>query len=87
MMSLVGTNFELSFPAECLAWDLGLNCFSSLEFSGYFGKAKLFQFLTIQLPVVVSGVPGALVAQWVKRWPTDPADRVRCTLEVKSPQP
>ena len=28
--------------------------------------------------------PGAPVAQWVKRWPTDLADRVRSSLEVKS---
>ena len=31
--------------------------------------------------------PGAPVAQWVKRWPTDLADRVRFSLEVKSSQP
>ena len=30
---------------------------------------------------------GAPVAQWVKRWPTDLADRVRSTLEAKSSQP
>ena len=30
---------------------------------------------------------GATVAQWVKRWPTDLADRVRSSLEVKSTQP
>ena len=29
---------------------------------------------------------GALVAQWVKCWPTDLADRVRSSLEVKSSQ-
>ena len=29
---------------------------------------------------------GALVAQWVKRWPTDLADRVRSSCEVKSSQ-
>ena len=29
----------------------------------------------------------APVAQWVKRWPTDLADRVRSSLEVKSSQP
>ena len=29
---------------------------------------------------------GAPVAQWVKRWPTDLADRVRSSLEVKSSQ-
>ena len=30
---------------------------------------------------------GAPVAQWVKRWPTDLADLVRSSLEVKSSQP
>ena len=30
---------------------------------------------------------GAQVAQWVKRWPTDLADRVRSSLKVKSSQP
>ena len=30
---------------------------------------------------------GAPVAQRVKRWPTDLADRVRSSLEVKSSQP
>ena len=30
---------------------------------------------------------GAPVAQWVKRWPTDLADRVRFSLGVKSSQP
>ena len=30
---------------------------------------------------------GAPVAQWVKRWPTDQADRVRSPLEAKSSQP
>ena len=29
-------------------------------------------------------VVGASVAQWVKRWPTDLADRVRSSLDVKS---
>ena len=29
---------------------------------------------------------GAPVAQWVKRWPTDLADIVRSSLEVKSSQ-
>ena len=30
---------------------------------------------------------GAPVAQWVKRWPTDLADRDRSSLEVKSSHP
>ena len=34
-----------------------------------------------------SAALGAPVAQWVKRWPTDLADRVRSSLEVKSSQP
>ena len=29
----------------------------------------------------------APVAQWVKRWPTDLADRVQSLLEAKSSQP
>ena len=32
-------------------------------------------------------VGGSPVAQGVKRWPTDLADRVRSPLEVKSSQP
>ena len=32
-------------------------------------------------------IKGALVAQWVKHWPTDLADRVRSSLEVKSSHP
>ena len=42
-------------------------------------KAQISQLL---LPVL-----RVLVAQWVKRWPTDLADRVRSLLEVKSFQP
>ena len=30
---------------------------------------------------------GSPVTQWVKRWPTDLADRVRVPLEVKFSQP
>ena len=32
-------------------------------------------------------IHGAPVAQWVKRWPTDLADRVRSSLEVESSHP
>ena len=32
-------------------------------------------------------VGGAPVTQWVKRWPTDLADRVRSSIEMKSSQP
>ena len=39
-------------------------------------------------PVLISVHPlGAAVAQWVKRWPTDLADRVQSPLEAKSSQP
>ena len=30
---------------------------------------------------------GAPVAQWVKHWPTDPADQIRSSPEAKSSQP
>ena len=33
------------------------------------------------------GGAGAPVAQWIKRWPTDLANRVRSSLEMKSSQP
>ena len=36
---------------------------------------------------VYHGHIGAPVAQWVKRWPTNLADRVRSSLEVKSSHP
>ena len=38
-------------------------------------------------PLRFTGIPeclGALVAQWVKRWPTDLADRARSLLKAKS---
>ena len=38
-------------------------------------------------PVAQSIIKGALVAQWVKGWPTDLADQVRFPLKVKSFQP
>ena len=45
----------------------------------------------INSPTVFNGsfsnLVGAPVAQWVKRWPTDLADRVRSSHEVKSSQP
>ena len=34
-----------------------------------------------------SDYPGAPVPQWVKRWPTDLADRVGSSLQVKFSQP
>ena len=45
--------------------------------------------LTVSNPntVFFLDVLGALVAQWVKRWPTDLADRVQSLLEVKSSHP
>ena len=44
-------------------------------------------FSKVQLPHFDSLNKGAPVAQWVKRWTTDLADRVRSSLEVKSSQP
>ena len=38
----------------------------------------------LKLPPLFAGSP---VAQWVRRWPTDLADRVRSLLETKSSQP
>ena len=43
----------------------------------------LYALFIIIFPLLVRGAP---VAQWVKRWPTDPADRVRSPLKVKSSQ-
>ena len=40
--------------------------------------------LTLATPPPPKGAP---VSQWIKRWPTDLADRVRSSLEVKSSQP
>ena len=39
------------------------------------------------LPEDLHSELGAPVAQWVKLWPTDLADRVRSSLGVKSSQP
>ena len=44
----------------------------------------LYALFIIIFPLLVRGAP---VAQWVKRWPTDLADRVRSSLKVKSSQP
>ena len=38
-------------------------------------------------PLKTQANTGALVAQWVMRWPTDLADRVRSLSEAKSSQP
>ena len=69
---------------------------SSLE------KPRTMEALFVRLPVCVfherlpiyvcTAFPfvfweGAPVAQWVKRWPNDLADRVRSPLETKSSQP
>ena len=69
-------------PTRCTPVVFGL--------SGEIKKVELIALRSI-LCVCVGGVhtlrPGAPVAQWVKRWPTDLADRVRSSLEVKSSQP
>ena len=44
----------------------------------------IVQFTTISRVQICPAELGAPVAQWVKRWPTDPADRVRSQLETKS---
>ena len=49
------------------------------ELFGHFSLLCHFSSFSLSL--------GAPVAQWVKRWPTDLADRVRSSLEVKSSQP
>ena len=41
MVSLLVTNFVLSFPTRFLGWDLGFSCVSSYEFS-YLLLLKLF---------------------------------------------
>ena len=46
-----------------------------------------FMLRFTNLMIFRSSYMGAPVAQWVKRWPTDLADRVRSSLEVKSSQP
>ena len=43
--------------------------------------------LVVGSQYMVSFRNGAPVAQWVKRWPTDLADQVQSSLEVKSSQP
>ena len=48
---------------------------------------SFFASLLERSNVFLLRVVGAPVAQWVKRWPTDLADRVRSSLEVKSSQP
>ena len=55
-----------------------------LSFSMYQNPTPLLS-ISINIPSI--RIPGAPVAQLVKRWPTDLADRVRSSLEVKSSQP
>ena len=57
-------------------------------------KARRFRFIKDSIAGLVKTslvsflwYIGAPVAQWVKRWPTDLADRVRSPLEAKSCQP
>ena len=44
-------------------------------------------YVAIKAVQVLITFVGAPMAQWVKRWPTDLADRVRSPLEAKSSQP
>ena len=55
-----------------------------LIFMGWSGGEKVLDKLTVPEPPTNLGAPAA---QWIKRWPTDLADRVRSSLEVKSSQP
>ena len=48
--------------------------------------AKILLIHTHSLFTMVVGIHGAPVAQWLKRWPTDLADRVRFPLVAKSSQ-
>ena len=50
---------------------------------GYYKSSKKLGYLQCLL----YHSEGATVAQWVKRGPTDLADRVRSPLEAKSSQP
>ena len=57
-------------------------------------RSSLCTKIVIILSIILFGVVaapwhvrGALVAQWVKRWPTDQADRVRSSLKAKSSRP
>ena len=54
-----------------------------LIYSNRPGKSCISLSLSLSLSLNL----GAPVAQWVKRWPTDLADRVRSPLEAKSSQP
>ena len=47
------------------------------------GQAFLMMYVYFSYHVLSSLERGAPVAQWVKRWPTDLADGVRSSLEVK----
>ena len=63
-----------------------ISCFSETLF--FHLSARFYGQLILTMPYnsrVEKG--GAPVAQWVKCSPTDLADRVRSTLEVKSSQP
>ena len=56
----------------------------------FYGYIWIIVLKLSQLPLLIwstANTYGAPVAQWVKRWPTDLADRVRSSLEVKSSQP
>ena len=64
--------------SDKVSWRLDQNCaFQSVHIVN----------LRIELMTLFLTQPGAPAAQWVKRWPTDLADRVQSSLEVKSSQP
>ena len=56
------------------------------------GLKNKFEIAMVNKPSVIEPlkfccIKGALVAQWVRRWPTDLADQVGSSLEMKSSQP
>ena len=66
------------------AYCLSLSHFHYLDMTEILLKRTKKMKSSIHSAVLQIGAP---VAHWVKRWPTDLADRVRSSLEVKSSQP
>ena len=69
-------NIEISFSSPLL---------SSLSFLFFSIPSHFVVMLKVRYASLRA--TGAPVAQLVKRWPTDLADRIRSSLEVKSSQP
>ena len=69
----------ISRPTERMSY---ATCKSGCQLKRSIDVAQ-FRVINVLIPLM-SRAP---VAQWVKRWPTDLADRVRSALEVKSSHP